>query len=403
MKKIVLLTTGQPATNPRLVKEANSLAAAGYDITVLYCHFIQWATDVEKGFLRTAAWKYKLIGGSPQKNKLRYFFTRLRFRLARAINHLLSPAFWAERAQARAYDELLQAAIKLKADLYIGHNLGALAVAVSAAKFHGVKAGFDFEDYYRGEYPPGDKNRERIAWLENRYLPELSYYSFSSPLIAEVVRRNHPKLSGLQATLLNCFPLEEQPVLEPKQKEENLLKLWWFSQTVGENRGLETVVSALEKLNNTRIQLTLVGRCTEEMKASLLKRAGRVQQSIHFAGVISPAELPVFASQFDVGLATETGFSENNHLALSNKLFTYLLAGNAIILSSTRMQKMFNDKYRIGQVYTIDKQNELIDKINFYLNPKQLETQRIYNYALAKAKLNWNLESSALLHVIERL
>ena len=52
MKKIVLITTGQPSTNPRIVKEADALHAAGYDVTVLYSFFISWAFEKDKILLQ---------------------------------------------------------------------------------------------------------------------------------------------------------------------------------------------------------------------------------------------------------------------------------------------------------------------------------------------------------------
>ncbi len=74
MKKVVLLTTGQPSTNPRIVKEADALHAAGFSVTVLYCYFIDWAVSSDEKLLISVPWVHKLIGGSPHKNKHIYFF-----------------------------------------------------------------------------------------------------------------------------------------------------------------------------------------------------------------------------------------------------------------------------------------------------------------------------------------
>ena len=64
-KKIVLITTGQPACNPRIVKEADALAAAGHEVSMLYCYFINWADEKDKSLLQKVSWKYKKVGGSP--------------------------------------------------------------------------------------------------------------------------------------------------------------------------------------------------------------------------------------------------------------------------------------------------------------------------------------------------
>ena len=51
--KIVLISPGQPSLNPRLVKEADTLAANGYDVTVLYSYWNDWGAKFDKTLLPT--------------------------------------------------------------------------------------------------------------------------------------------------------------------------------------------------------------------------------------------------------------------------------------------------------------------------------------------------------------
>ena len=152
IKKIVIVTTGQPSCNPRVVKEADALVDLGFDVTVLYCYFIQWANEKDIALLKNVKWNFELVGGCPFSKKLLYNLTRIRVKLSVLLTPILGNRFYlAEMSQARAFFELLKAAKNRKADLYIGHNLGALPIAVKAANFNKSKAAFDFEDYHRGE------------------------------------------------------------------------------------------------------------------------------------------------------------------------------------------------------------------------------------------------------------
>ena len=72
MKRVVLITTGQPSTNPRIVKEADALFAAGYEVTLLYSFFIHWASEKDEVLLQKASWKYLMAGGSPDQKKSIY-------------------------------------------------------------------------------------------------------------------------------------------------------------------------------------------------------------------------------------------------------------------------------------------------------------------------------------------
>ncbi len=401
MKKIVLITSGQPSCNPRIVKEADALSAAGHEVTVVYNYFIKWADENDRLLLANVVWKHYKVGGSPGQNKNRYLFTRIRNKLAIKLSRFSGNGFLiAERAQARAYDELLSSAKKIKADWYIGHNLGALAVAVNAAAYNKARVGFDFEDYYRGENLPGTHDYKRSSWLEQKYLPHLSYYSAGSEMIKEAVQKDHPGFNGNVLTLNNCFPLKQQPQFKEKDNNDDTLQLFWFSQTIGLNRGLEVLIAALKFLGDHNIHLTLAGRCNEDMLAYIKSTAADIAANIHFAGIIQSESLPAHSSEFDVGLALETGFSENNNIALSNKIFTYLLAGNAVILSETAMQLAFNKEYKVGESFSPGDVDGLVRKINFYRDHEKLNAQKKHNYDLAKNQLNWEKEAEKLLAII---
>src|SRR5690625_6431809 len=48
--RICLVTTGHPSTNPRLVKEADALVEAGYNVHVVACKFLAWADMADAQF-----------------------------------------------------------------------------------------------------------------------------------------------------------------------------------------------------------------------------------------------------------------------------------------------------------------------------------------------------------------
>lgn len=397
-KKIVLITTGQPATNPRIVKEAEAFYVAGHEVILLYCFVIDWAEKEDRHLLKHVSWKHKLIGGSPTKDKQNFNLTRVRQKSASVLCKLTgNKGLIAERTQARCYDELLKAAVAEKADWYIGHNLGALAVCVNAALANHAKAGFDFEDYHRGEQKSiADHELKRIIYLEKKYIPKLQYLTTASPLISVTVMGNFPKLHVPVFTILNAFDLKDQPEFRDAHGKTQL-KLFWFSQTIGRGRGIELILNALKTINDPDISLTLAGRMDVGFKQVIEDVQQHTKSKIKLHGIIAPDELAKFSSQFDIGLALEPASSENNNIALSNKIFTYLLAGNAIIFTGTSMQERFNSEFQCGKLVSIGNVNEMISAILFYKEQKILAGQRKYNYQLARKRLNWQMESEKLL------
>ena len=112
IKKIVLITTTQPAANPRIVKEADVLAAKGYNVTMLYCFTTSWAQKKDKSILEEAIWNYKQVGGG-NKSSFSYSISRILFAFYKFINKKSGGSYFAEKAHARCYTSLLKEAIKL--------------------------------------------------------------------------------------------------------------------------------------------------------------------------------------------------------------------------------------------------------------------------------------------------
>jgi len=395
-QKIVLATTGQPSLNPRLVKEADALAGAGYDVTVIYAYWNDWGSRFDKELISSRKWKAICAGGDPQNDRNTYLMSRIRHKVTRFLYNLFGSD--AEKTIARSARYLVNEAQKHSADLYIAHNLGALPAVVKAAKKYDKPCGFDAEDFHRNEVSddPGSPDVKLKSHIENKYIPQVDYTTASSPQISEAYHKLFPKIAPI--TILNVFP-RETSVTEHQLNSGGPLKLFWFSQTIGTNRGLSDILNALNKINSTAFELHLLGNCTEQVKAELM--AGSAVR-IHFHQPMAPEALTKFAAQFDIGLALEPGFSINNNLALSNKIFTYLQAGLCVIASDTKAQHSFMETYpAIGQVYPKGDSNALSEILMSYdQHRNELLKAQQAAHSLAQNTLNWETEREKFLAVI---
>src|SRR5439155_4549990 len=54
--RICLLTSEHLSMNPRLVKEADALSAAGYDMRVVSCQWMEWQQKEDARLLETRRW-----------------------------------------------------------------------------------------------------------------------------------------------------------------------------------------------------------------------------------------------------------------------------------------------------------------------------------------------------------
>ncbi|RZL50480.1 MAG: hypothetical protein EOP00_04200 [Pedobacter sp.] len=331
-----------------------------------------------------------------------YYLTRLLHKLLRNIIPL-----------AYGYDKvswlLYRKGLAIKADLYIGHNLAALPVIVKLAKKNNSKCGFDAEDFHRNEVTDDTFKTEFIKAkaLEDEFIEQIDYLTGASPLICEAYELLYPKFKAI--VINNVFTNKQ--LITPKEKNYNFdkeLKLFWFSQTIGKNRGLENAIEAIGKLKKTHITLTLLGSVNEAIRADFLNLAnqfGLEQNQLNFIPPIVPDKISELANKFDIGLALEPGFCLNNHLALSNKIFTYFTSGLAIIMTETSAQKQFLLTYpNIGQSYPIGNVDKLASIIDYYdKNRESLWDAKISAFSLAKNEMNWETESVKFLEIINNV
>lgn len=398
--KIVILTTGQPSTNPRMIKEVDALLGEGYSVKVLYSFWAHWANMTDKKLISAyPPGTFMEVGGNPFNSKIVYNLSRIFYKTVKASCGVFT--FLQDYSLARTSFLLLNKAVKQNADLYIAHTLGALPAAVKAASKRKVPCGFDAEDYHSGE--SATSSMQRTIHIQKKYFRRLTYITAASPLIADAYRQLFPQLAPVVVN--NVFSKRFLVTnIQPYTKGDDL-KIFWFSQTIGKKRGIEDIIIAIGKSANVNIQCTLLGSCSDDIRSYLLHLADENNVKagqLSFSGPVDPEQIFKIASEHHIGMATETGKDENNKIALSNKIFTYLLSGMAIVASNTPAQEKFMKEYPgTGKLYKIGDYDGLA-KIFLSLlnNENELNNCRSTSLDLADKKLNWENESGKFLSVV---
>lgn len=390
-KRICLITPGHLSSNPRLVKEAIALSGAGMLVHLIFTQYVNDLVSYDQTLLAAhPEWSYDVLGWTQASFSSR--ITRLWSGLSQRFTKR------PEVRLNRNFSWQLHKAVASRADLYVAHNLGALPVAVIAAEMTQSKCGFDAEDFHRFETSddPADPDVQLKTAVEEKYIPRLDYLTTSSPQISEAYRGLFQNQRPV--TLLNVFP-KEPGVSPPFRENTGTVRLFWFSQTVGLNRGLQDIIAALQRLGTGYMELHILGNYTPEVKTQLIRDSG---VPIKFYAYLPPGELVGFSAQFDIGLALEPGFCRNNNLALSNKIFTYLQAGLCIIASDTLAQKSFAAQHPdVGRVYPRGDVGALCDILHdLHRDRAALLAQKKAAWALAAGSLNWETEQQPYLELI---
>jgi glycosyltransferase involved in cell wall biosynthesis len=405
MRRICLVTTGQPSTNPRLVKEADALVAAGYEVHVVGAHWAAWADATDRTLLGTRQWSCNLVDWRRSTRPVRFWTTRARHAMARR----LAPSLGGRRIELAAIHrvgpELATQARRVDAELYIAHNLGALPAAMAAA---GTKApvGFDAEDFHSGQL--GDRDRAQRALterIERTWLPRCAYVTAASPGIADAYAR----LCGIDVprVVLNVFPLADRPAA-PKATPGDPVQLYWFSQTIGPDRGLEDAVRAMSLLRPGATELHLRGTWQAGYEVTLRKLADDVGVGAHAIvhhQPAEPSEMVRLAARHDLGLALEPPVSENNDILWSNKVFTYLLAGLPVVLSRTTGQaRLAHELGPASATYPPGDAQAMATALAPWLTGEAtLGDARARAWTLGATRFNWDIEQERFLDTVAQV
>jgi glycosyltransferase involved in cell wall biosynthesis len=407
--RICIVSNAAVSQNPRVVKEADALCAEGCDVTVVFAQDASWTVENDRRIVARARWRGIAIAAWPEGmgQRMKVFRLRARVALFRVLAKISTAAPIAELAYSRYLREQIRAATAVQADLYIGHNPASLPVVALAARYTGAKYGFDFEDFYAGELLAGQRPSplERLRTvLEARHLQGASYYTAASWGIAEEARKAH----GIRtpATVLNVFPWRDRALL-PESTSAGLhgpLSLYWFSQIVGLDRGLQDAICALGRVRSP-VVLHIRGRAAPAVTAELLSLAGEVgsNSKIIFHEPVAAEDVLVSCLEHDIGLCLEVPRSVNRDVCITNKIFVYMLAGLTVIASRTRGQKeVLAATPDAGFLYEpgdVDALAAIIERLAY--DRALLASTRRAALEAARTRWNWELESRALVAAID--
>ena len=398
--RILVLTNGPLARNPRVFKEASALGAAGHEVTVLGVRNHRPSVALDAGLVARAACfrheQIELLDGP------RAWLLRARVRLAREIAARGGPASVHTLGPAAA---LLRAARARPADLVIVHNEIAHWAGLRLLDA-GRRVAADIEDWHSEDLLPADRAGRPLALLrrvERDLLHRTAGVTTTSEALADAL---HARYGGRRPNVLtNSFPLPPLPAsgsVSPLPAPGSLLlppSFFWFSQTTGPGRGLEEFIAAWS-LSARPSRLVLLGQVDESYAARLRSLAPSERRDrIRFLPLVPPDELPALIARHDIGLALEQSAIPNRDLTITNKILQYLGAGLAVVATPTAGQR---------EVLARDPAAGILESFNdpaaaartldaLLADPAALAARRAAARRLAEAHYCW--EREAPLHV----
>lgn len=414
-RRICLVTSAPISYNPRLVKEADALREAGFDVSVVGPLTDGRRAGLDADIAGRSGWRWRPVDVRPRPVRpfLRWFATGVGVRALRAAPGIEHIAGLRERAYSRYAAALARAAAGECAALYIAHNLPALPAAAWAAARSGGRFGFDAEDYHRGQFTQRERAANARGYaltlaMERTYIPAAAHLTASSEGIGKAYARD----LGLDepTVVLNAFPPEDLVAAVPdavlaRERRASGPSLYWYSQMIGPDRGLSDALQALAELPGA--QLHVRGEWAAGYAAAFFAEAARlgVRARVHILDPAPPGQLVRLAAQHDIGLALDPPLSQNRNLCVTNKILVYLLAGLGVAAAATEGQRAIMTKAGpAGFLYASGDARGLAAGLRaLCASPARLEEARQAARGAAERHFSWQVEKAKLVGAVERV
>jgi glycosyltransferase involved in cell wall biosynthesis len=370
--KVSMLVLNPFTNDTRVLKEAQTLAVAGYQVTV-------WALS---------------SSGLPTCEKT-HGFTVKRWQ-ARVAN-------WSWRPPGLMLAEQITALAKRlaheRAEVYHAHDANALLPAFLAARSCGAKMVYDAHELWEGARANSliAKWRLRVWQHIERFLSQRAdaVITVNPPIAQELneLFNVHPLV------LMNCQEYVEVPKNDVLRQELDIASdqsiviypgLWTYG------RGLEQLLQSVPYLDEN-IVIVLMGPDRLNGKLQELARTLDIEDRVRFRQPVPPQEVPRYVASADLGVMPTQAIKRSYYYGSGNKLFHYLMAGLPAAVSNHPEKRRIVETYDVGAVFDETDPRSIARTINALLSDRDRYQEMCANARQAvREELNWDVEAQKL-------
>jgi len=398
--RAVLLTGNVLCNNPRVIKEADTLAEAGWDVEVLGAWVTTEFMERDRELVANRPWRF-----TPVIEPTASSWPRLRARVAREVGTRLG---WQSRWQlGYAASELLAAALPREADIYVAHSEQALWVAHQLAR-RGRRIGVDFEDWFSRDHGADARPARAEAIIEDLERAVIRVASTRTcPSYAMSTALGSAYASGTPTVVYNAFPWSDRARLDGRRCDRTSSvrpSILWYSQTIGPGRGLEVLCAALAEVDDDA-EVHVRGTGNDAYKARLhASLPERWQTRLFFHSPVSNDELSSRIAEHDIGFSCEDATAPSRDLTITNKMLHGLVAGLAMVASDTAgTREVASMAPGAIQIFDASRPSTLAACLRLLLrNPVALAAARTAALDAAHRTFSWERQQSVLRDLFAR-
>jgi glycosyltransferase involved in cell wall biosynthesis len=308
----------------------------------------------------------------------------------------LALRIWRSQPRNRA---LVEAANRIdEADLVVANDYPVLPACAPLAARLGAGLLYDTHEYAAGERD--DSRRWRLLHIP--YIRAIESAALRSRMIVTTVS------SGIAAKISEDYRIAPPIVIRNMPSRvtvtphpTGLTPLVHYHGVIAPGRGLETLIDSVALWEpRFRLRIRGPGAASYSDKLRALARARGLLDRVMFEDAAPADELIQRAADADIGIHVLPPVSYQNSHALPNKLFEYLMAGLAVIVSDLPAMREIVVGRDVGRVVEADTPAAIAAAVN---SMKREDIARFREAALASsATLCWEKERSVFVDACEK-
>jgi len=359
--QILISDTNDLGTDKRVLKTAQTLAQAGYDITLIG----RYITGRELPKVTYTLKIFKMWFNSGFK-----FYAEFNIRLFFYLLLKKATIFWA-------------------------NDLDTLPANFLASRIRRKKIVYDSHELFTEVPELVSHPHVQKIWttIERFIIPKLKHSITVCDSISDYYYRKY----GVRMYVVRNVPECNMPTKTSEIPFVSQKKIILYQGALNVGRGIEQIIDAMPYIDHAVFVIIGTGTIDTELKTKV--NTMKLTDKVLFTGRIPYAELTAYTRQASVGISAEQNTGLSYYYALPNKLFDYIQADVPVLVSDLPEMRQIIETYRVG---------ELIESFN----PKQLARQIVRmlddkytakyteNMVIAKQTLCWEKESRIILDML---
>jgi glycosyltransferase involved in cell wall biosynthesis len=386
----------------RVLKEAETLTAAGHGVTVHALHTPGITPERE---ILSSGIQVVRVTRSPLW-RLRKGATG--FVLAdkpASVGNIgrISPLVQVLRIASRAWTHtvLLWKMVRMRADVVHAHDVNTLPTAWLAAKLSGAKLVYDAHEIStsREGY---SSFRKLVAIVERSLMPRANGTITTTEARAKFFARAY----GIaRPVVLQNRPREQSPQVSERIRQELGLGEPWpvvlYQGGVQQGRGLERLVRVAAQVPEAYFVFVGGGRLDASLRQIVQEL--QLENRVRFIPTVALADLPSYTASADIGVQPIENTCLNHYTTDSNKLFEYVQAGLPVIASDLPEIRRIIRRYDLGLLVPAGSSDALASALRRMVSDVKLRKHHALKARTAACQLSWEVQENVLVDLYRRV